>query len=100
MDRLARELCFYFKRQLDHYPTWKNIQVILSDSNVPGEGGHTFMNVIRSQRQSPTQGSNKRNCVYGADNDLILLGLATPEPSLTILRDSMPLYRHNLQTVT
>ncbi len=58
------------------------------------------MNFMRHQRQSPTHGSNTRNCVCGADSDLIVLGLATHEPSITILRDGMPLNRLNLQTMT
>lgn len=50
MDRLSRCLHFYAHNKLNNNPAWKDLKIIISDANVPGEGEHKIMDFIRKQR--------------------------------------------------
>jgi len=87
MERLSECLKFFVAERLQSNPLWKGIKTIYSDATVPGEGEHKILDFIRSQRNSEGYDANLSHCIYGADADLIMLGLSTHESRFFIIRE-------------
>jgi len=64
----------------------KDMKVIFSNSNVPGEGEHKFLGIIRSMRNMPSKKDDKIY-LYGRDADLIVLAVATHKSNIHIIRE-------------
>mmetsp|Transcript_26331 Transcript_26331/g.18686 ORF Transcript_26331/g.18686 Transcript_26331/m.18686 type:complete len:129 (+) Transcript_26331:270-656(+) len=90
MSRLSNSLQKYVLERLNNDGLWKGVHVIFSDAGVPGEGEHKILDFIRGQRAcSETYDADTRHCIYGADADLIMLGLSTHEANFCILREAV-----------
>lgn len=87
MELVSKHLRWFIRSKMKNDPIWKNLEVIYSGHDVPGEGEHKIMQYIREERSKPGYSPNVKHCMYGGDADLIMLGLATHEPFFTLLRE-------------
>lgn len=71
MDHMSKYLDYYIRHNITNNPLWRNVEVILSNEKVPGEGEHKLINFIRRY------GTNQESyAFYGLDADLIMLTLS------------------------
>lgn len=89
MLRLSNALKSYIVQRTNNDELWSDLTLIFSDAFVPGEGEHKILDFIRSQRAQPNYNPNVRHCIYGADADLIMLGLSTHEAHFFVLREAV-----------
>lgn len=87
MDLVSRHLKYFIRKKIKEDPLWRNLTIVFSGHDVPGEGEHKIMQFIRDLRADPNYEPNLRHCMYGQDADLIMLGLATHEPHFALLRE-------------
>ena len=68
-------------------PEWSKIEILLSGSDVPGEGEHKILEYLRNYKMSKNYNQYTRHCIYGLDADLIMLSLISHEANIIILRE-------------
>jgi 5'-3' exonuclease len=86
-SEFSKHLEHFVKYKISTDPKWQNLSIIVSGPNVPGEGEHKIMDFIREQKASKDYNPNLRHCIMGQDGDLMMLGLATHEPNMVLLRE-------------
>ena len=60
-------LRYYICDRFTNCPAWRDLTVVLSDGNVPGEGEHKIMEFIRKQRSQKDYNPNTKHILHGAD---------------------------------
>jgi len=89
MARLSNQLRYFINKKITEDSNWRDIEVVLSGHEVPGEGEHKIMEYIRLSRAQPNYNPNVRHCLYGLDADLIMLGLLSHDPHFCLLREEV-----------
>ncbi|KAJ3572931.1 hypothetical protein NP233_g2767 [Leucocoprinus birnbaumii] len=89
MARLSEQLRYFVNKKISEDANWRDIEVVLSGHEVPGEGEHKIMEYIRLSRAQPDYNPNIRHCLYGLDADLIMLGLLSHDPHFCLLREEV-----------
>ncbi|EDQ98306.1 uncharacterized protein LACBIDRAFT_242223, partial [Laccaria bicolor S238N-H82] len=83
------QLRYFIHKKISEDSNWREVKVVLSGREVPGEGEHKIMEYIRLSRAQPGYNPNIRHCLYGLDADLIMLGLLSHDPHLCLLREEV-----------
>ncbi|ORM40881.1 5'-3' exoribonuclease 1 [Babesia sp. Xinjiang] len=96
MQRLSDRLKYFAHMMIHENKFSRNLKIVVSGSDVPGEGEHKIMEYIRNDKarrhDQDRAGMSKQyvsHCIYGLDADLILLALATHEPYICLLREQI-----------
>ncbi|KAH9481103.1 5'-3' exoribonuclease 1 [Psilocybe cubensis] len=89
MARLSEQLRYFINKKITEDSNWRDVEVVLSGHEVPGEGEHKIMEYIRLSRAQPDYNPNIRHCLYGLDADLIMLGLLSHDPHFCLLREEV-----------
>ena len=89
MKDLRVFLDYYVSKTLQRNPNLRDLNVIVSDSDVPGEGEHKIMEFIRSQRTQPDYSPSQSHIIQGLDADLSMLALSSHEPNFSILVEQL-----------
>ncbi|KAI0303658.1 exonuclease II [Multifurca ochricompacta] len=89
MVKLSEQLRYFVNKKISEDANWREVQVVLSGHEVPGEGEHKIMEYIRLSKAQPGYNPNVRHCLYGLDADLIMLGLLSHDPHFCLLREEV-----------
>jgi len=80
MDKLAKTL----KQNLETDKVFQHLQIIISDSNIPGEGEHKLLHHLRENTEK-----EDINVIYGLDADLIMLCMSSKKDKILLLREAV-----------
>ena len=96
MHRLGGHMRYLIAKRIEENAAWRNVQIIFSGPDVPGEGEHKIMEFIRLSKAKDDYNPNVRHCLYGLDADLILLGLLSHDPHFALLREEVQFGKQKL----
>ncbi|KAI8099060.1 exoribonuclease 1 [Halteromyces radiatus] len=89
MKKLTMQLRYFISKKVSEDSLWRDVEIILSGPEVPGEGEHKIMEYIRLSKAQPDYNPNTRHCLYGLDADLVMLGLLSHDPHFALLREEV-----------
>lgn len=97
MFRLGIAFRRWIAYKMETDPFWQTgAEVVFSGPDVPGEGEHKVMDMIRKLQAEPGhEPGSFRHCMYGLDADLIMLSLVTHEPFFVLLREKISRRKQN-----
>ena len=99
MHRLGVAFRRWIAYKMDTDPFWQSgATVVFSGPDVPGEGEHKVMDMIRADKAEAGESwrpGTLRHCMYGLDADLIMLSLVTHEPFFVLLREKIKNRKQN-----
>jgi 5'-3' exoribonuclease 1 len=98
MTNLSAQLRYFISKKVNEDANWRDVEVVLSGHDVPGEGEHKIMEYLRLAKSRENYDSNIRHCLYGLDADLIMLGLLSHEPHFALLREEVTFGRTKKKT--
>jgi 5'-3' exoribonuclease 1 len=87
MGRLSEVIKFYIQKKIKEDQSWRDVEIIFSGHEVPGEGEHKILEYIRHQKSTSNYHPNLSHCMYGLDADLIMLSLVSHEPHFSLIRE-------------
>jgi 5'-3' exoribonuclease 1 len=61
MARLSLQLQYFVNKKISEDSNWRDVQVVLSGHEVPGEGEHKVMEYIRLSKAQPDYNPNTRS---------------------------------------
>ena len=80
MSKLGNSL----KTKLIKRECFKDLDIVISDSNIPGEGEHKILQYLRQNKLK-----SDINAIYGLDADLIMLSLILKYDNMLLLRETV-----------
>ena len=97
MAKLTTNLKYFVHEKITTDSKWRDVEIIFSGHEVPGEGEHKIMDYIRKLRAQENFDNNTRHCIYGLDADLIMLSLSAHAPHFALLREEVTFGRRSKQ---
>lgn len=89
MFELNKQIKFFIQKKIYEDERWRDVQIVFSGVDNPGEGEHKALEYIRRRVQEDNFDPNTSICIYGPDADLIFLALTTHLPFVCILREQL-----------
>ena len=83
MDFLSKYIDWFCRMKISHDPEWKDLEVIISNEKVIGEGEHKIINFIRKYGKEC-----ESFCIHGLDADLIMLSMSLDNNNVFVLREN------------
>ncbi len=80
-----QKLSDILKKNLESNEKFKHLNIIISDSNIPGEGEHKLLKHLKENKSS----ENEINVIYGLDADLIMLCISSKLNNILLLRETV-----------